>query len=546
MSLLDAATDYLTPEHTRGVLLLLRSAFFLVCGAFLLRLLFSPVHGARVRERRVGLLLFLIFLGFLGIYAYQATWQLGGFLNPRFVLFMERYNPRRENAAGNLVRGRILGRTGPVDPGTFETEWCELAVSDPAVRGFRSYPVGAPTAHIVGYRHPLYGMMGMERAADAVVCGYMAELKTKEDFVEVGKTALQQKRLVGNDIHLTLSTDLQRLAWQLFRDRKGAAVGIDPRDGSIRLLATSPSFDPNEFDSKWNRDPNLPLLNRSVQGRYPAGSTFKLAIAALAIDQHKAGTLACPAGGYYAPGARKAIHDHEFYEYGPSWPGFGSLDIHKAFAKSSNTYFAQAGVLSGPAAFNRLAEDLCINDSIVLYESPSSNRIASARGNVPVLGTGKASLRELSQLSIGQGRLLVTPLHVAMLGASIAADGALWRPRIVETDPPRLLSIPIEVETARRVRGLMREAVTSGTGRGADVPGLHVGGKTGTAQNPHGKSHGWFVCLAPVEAPELVLAVVVENSGYGSQTAVPIAAELLKKAAELGYVTRAAEAGGTK
>lgn len=524
--LLEAVTDYLTPERTRQVLLVLRILFFLSLAGLLFRAALHRIRGPRHREYKARLALLLIILAFLGIYAYQANWQLVGFLNPRFVLFMERYNRRPENAAAKLTRGRIL-----------DTECRDLAVSSPDIRGFRRYPAGAAAAHIVGYRHPLYGMMGMERAADAVICGYLVDPRSKEDLKRIGQTILQDQRTVGNDLILTLDAELQKTALALFEEKgySGAAVAIDPRDGSLRLLATAPSFDPNDFNPKYNRDASQPLLNRAIQGLYPPGSTFKLAIAALAIETGHAGTLECPASGYFAPGARKAIHDHEYYEYGPSWPGFGTLDIHKAFAKSSNTYFARAGVLSGPAAFNALAEGLRINDSLELYRSPSGSRIASARGSVPVLGTGKSALRELSQLSIGQGTLLVTPLHIALLGAAIANDGVIYRPRLAERDEPEVLSTPLRPATAKRVRGLMREAVQSGTGRKADIPGLEVGGKTGTAQNPHGKSHGWFVCLAPASAPRLVIAVVVENQGYGSQTAVPIAAALLEKARELGY-----------
>lgn len=523
--MLDAIFDYFTDEHTRQILFLLRIAFFATVAFFLLRIAFQRIRGPRHREYRVRLALLLVIAAFLGIYAYQANWQLAGFLNPRFVLFMERYNPRPDNPVANLNRGRIL-----------DVNCRPLAMTTPGVKGFRCYPEGAATAHIVGYRHPLYGMMGMERAADSVVCGYVFNPTSRTDLARIGHTILQEQRDVGNDLLLTLDADLQHKALDLFTEKGflGAAVALDPRDGSIRLLATAPSFDPNAFDPQLNRDSRLPLLNRAIQGRYPPGSTFKLAIAALAIETGHAVTLDCPASGYFAPGARKAIHDHEFYE-NPSWPGFGTLDIHKAFAKSSNTYFARAGVLSGTAAFNDLAEGLCINDSIPLYESPTGNRIASAKGSVPVLGTGKAALRELSQLSIGQGRLLVTPLHVAMLGAAIANDGVLYRPRLSETEEPEVLSTPLRPATAAKVRGLMREAVQSGTGRKADIQGLDVGGKTGTAQNPHGKSHGWFICMAPVSAPKLVVAVVVENQGYGSQTAVPIATELLKTAQELGY-----------
>ena len=525
--MLDAITEYLTPEHTEQVLLVLRILFFAATLAFLVSLCFRRIRGPRRRDFRVRIVLLLIVAGFLAVFAYQSTWQLTGFINPEFMLFMERYNPRPDNAASKLARGRI-----------FDCQGRELAVSAPDVRGFRRYPYGAATAHIVGYRHPLFGRTGMERAADAVVCGYLIDPHSKEDLARLGQTILQDRRLVGSNIMLTLDAELQAYALELFATNgwRGAAVGLDPRDGSIRLLATAPSFEPNGFDPRIvNRLPGNPQINRAIQGAYPPGSTFKLAIAALAIENGKAGDYICPGEGWVPPGTRRPIRDHERLS-NPSWPGFGKLGIRKAFAKSSNTYFAQAGVASGPAAFNTLAEALRINESIPLYESPNGRRVTANRGSVPVLGSGRGALRELSQLSIGQGSLVVTPLHIAMLGAAVANDGTLYRPHLVETDIPEILSTPFRPATARKVRDLMREVVLSGTGRRADIPGLEVAGKTGTAQNPHGKDHGWFVCMAPVSSPELVIAVIVENQGFGSQTALPIARALLEKACELGYI----------
>lgn len=529
--MLDSLALYLTEEHTAQVLRVLRLLVFSLIGLTFVMILFHRVRGPAKPRRHVWMIVLLLVVGFLGIFAYQANWQLIGFLNPKFVLFMERYNPRHENPAAKLSRGRILDCSGAV-----------LAVSAPEERGFRRYPEGEATAHIVGYRHPLYGMMGIERAADAVICGYLLDVQSKEDLPLINRTVLQDQRTVGNDVMLSIDAALQRTALELFQEKgyRGAAVALDPRDGCIRLLATAPSFDPNVYTPSLNKDTSMPLLNRSIQGLYPPGSTFKLAIAALAYETGHAGIYDCPASGYFPPGARKAIHDHEWYDRGPSWPGFGRLDIKTAFAKSSNTYFAQAGVLSGTEAFNRLAEALCINRSISLYESPSGNRLATAKGSVPVLGTGTGAKRELSQLSIGQGKLLVTPLHVAMLGAAIANDGVLYKPHLDEMGEPEVLSTVLRRQTAYNVRQLMRAAVLSGTGRKADVEGIEVGGKTGTAQNPHGKSHGWFVCLAPASSnpavlPKLVIAVVVENQGYGSQTAVPIATKLMEKAKELGY-----------
>lgn len=521
-SLLDGVMELLTPERTRTILLGLRTGYFVLLGWLLLRVVCVRIPGYRQSGRGLWLVMLLFIAAALGILAYQATWQLTGFVRPQFMTFMERYNPRPTNAARRLVRGRI-----------FDSHGREVAVSDPDAPGYRRYPFGAATAHLVGYRHPIYGVTGIEGAADALVSGYMIE--SRDDWERVGRTALREHREVGTNLVLTVDAELQAFAYAQFAGRAGAVVALDPNDGSVLLLVTSPSFDPNQFAPSLNRDSTLPLLNRALHGRYPPGSTFKLAIAALMVEQKVNTTLYCPAEGYVAPGSRRPIRDHEYYEFerrGLTWGGFGAMDLATAFAKSSNSYFAQAGVLSGVEAFNILAERLWINARIPLYDGPSG-MISSQRGNVPILGRGER--RELAQLSIGQGRLLATPLHMAMLAATVAADGKLWNPRLLATEPPRPLPPTMRKETARHVARIMREAVQRGTGRSADLPGLDVCGKTGTAQNPGGDDHAWFVCFAPEANPQLAMAVLVENAGFGSRSAVPVAAAILAEAQARGY-----------
>ncbi len=518
---LDGLTEFLTPTRTLQTLWVLRLGFFMLFVWLLLRISCCRLSGKRLRGRGAGLILPLLVLSLLAIYLYQATWQLAGFVRPRFIVFMERYDPRPSQAARRLVRGRLLDAFGR-----------ELAVSDASMRGARRYPYGAATAHVVGYRHPIHGHTGMEQAADAMIGGYL--LETRADYERAGRNALRETREVGSDLRLTLDAELQEYAFVRMEQRPGAIVGIDPADGSIRLLVSTPSFDPNAFDPRLNLAPDSPLFNRALHGRYPPGSTFKLAIAALAVEQRVATILHCPAEGYTAPGARRPIRDHEYYAFerrGAVWGGHGRLDLTRAFAKSSNTYFAQIGVLSGPEAFNDLAERLWINGRIPLYDGPSG-MLLSQRGHVPNLG--RHDHRELSQLSIGQGRLLMTPLHMAMLTAAVANEGALWRPRIVATEPARRLPPPMRRDTARSVRDAMREAVRSGTGRAADIPGLDVCGKTGTAQQPGGESHAWFVSFAPARNPRLALVVLVEGAGHGSRFAVPVAADILRRAQVLG------------
>ncbi len=517
--MLQSITNFLTPEHTRTTLAVFSAMFCIAAITFTAMLMLRSPMLPRTRYR-ILFLFPVLFLAAIGtIQLYQATWQLAGFRSREFVRSMERHNPRSDNAAGKLVRGAILDRNGKI-----------LAETDSTAKGLRDYPYGATSAHVVGFRHPDEGLTGLENAADFLLSGYMPEGESA--LKKIGSSELHSTRdvrHVGTNLVLTLDADLQSYAHTLMEGRKGAVVAIDPRDGAIRVLLSSPSFDPNNYDRALNIDPDSPLLNRALHGRYPPGSTFKIAIAGLAVECGIPLNIHCPAGGYYPPGARRPIRDHEYYAYerrGLNWPGFGTLDLDTAFAKSSNSYFANAGVQCGIVAFNNMAERLRFNSRVPIFTG-TNGVVSSQVGNIPKLGSGER--RELSQLSIGQGRLTTTPLHMAMMVAAIANDGQMIKPRIAESDPVEDYGMLFSRATARRVQQAMRAAITTGTGRKADIPGLDVCGKTGTAQNPGGEDHAWFVCFAPRENPTIAIVVIVENAGFGSAAALPVAAALLEE-----------------
>lgn len=517
--MLQSITNFLTSEHARTTLAVFSAMFCIAAISFAALLTLRSPMLSRTRYRILFLfpVFFLVAIG--AILLYQATWQLAGFKSREFVRSMERHNPRTDNAAGKLIRGAIFDRNGKI-----------LAETDPTAKGLRDYPYGSATAHIVGFRHPEEGLTGLENAADFLLSGYMPEGESALKKISSSELhSSRDVRHVGTNLVLTLDADLQSYAHMLMEGRKGAVVAIDPRDGAIRILLSSPSFDPNSYYRALNIDPNSPLLNRALHGRYPPGSTFKIAIAGLAVERGIPLNIYCPAEGYYPPGARRPIRDHEYYAYerrGQKWPGFGMLDLDTAFAKSSNSYFANAGVRSGIVGFNNMADRLRFNSRIPIYVG-TNGVVSSQVGNVPKLGAGER--RELSQLSIGQGRLTTTPLHMAMMVAAIANNGQMLKPRIAESDPVEDYGMLFSPVTARRVKQAMRRAITSGTGRQADIPGLEVCGKTGTAQNPGGEDHAWFVCFAPRENPTIVIVVIVENAGFGSAAALPVAAALLKE-----------------
>ena len=518
--MLESLSDFLAPPRVLAILAFLRGAFCAAAVALVLRACF---HFAPYRiGHRVRLMLFplLFCAAAAATLAYQARWQLLGFTDRRFVAYMERHNVRPDNAAHHLFRGSLFDRAGR-----------PLAYTDPDGSGRRVYPYEAAAAHVVGFRHPSEGLTGMEGAADDLLSGWR-QLATAQDVREAGRTALQgADRHIGTNLTLTVDARLQLRAHTLLAGRRGAAVALDPRSGEVLLLCSSPSFDPNRYDRRLNIDPSSPLLNRALHGRYPSGSTFKTAIAGLMVDRGVPLTLDCPADGYRAPGARRPIRDHEYYAYekkGLAWPGFGPLGLDQALSKSSNAYFAHAGVLCGVDAFNALAERLRFNERIPLYTN-GAHRVSSQRGNLPRLG--RAEKRELAQCSIGQGRLLATPLHLALLVSAIANHGVMMAPRLALDSEPEALGRVFSARAADRVAAAMRGVVKTGTARKADLPGLEVRGKTGTAQNPGGEDHAWFVCFAsrPGEEPSIAVAVVVENAGFGSAAALPVAVGILEE-----------------
>jgi peptidoglycan glycosyltransferase len=508
----------------------LHIAFFLCVLVILRQVLALARDGNRAKGqpvRRRGLPplpltgLALLFAAVLG---YQASWQLAGVFRPEFVAFMQSHDRREFNPAHLIQRGRILDRTGKV-----------LAYSqEHQGQVFRLYPYGPAFAHAVGYTHPRFGVTGAEAAANAHLNGGAPD--NLAAWGELGRHLLtKNKRLRGQDLVLNLDTRLQLTALQGLGSRRGAVVVLRPRDGAILTLASTPAFDPNQIgpDLFQGENPGTPLLNRATQGFYPPGSTFKVLVAATAIETGFTGTLNCPPDGYTTSRRYPKIRDHEFYTGGRRWTGHGNLDLTTAFAESSNVFFAQLGVRQGHDALFAAGERFGFDRQVRLY--PGADRAGNmSTGRIPRLA--KSDLYGLAQASIGQGRVLATPAHMALIAAAVANGGLAMRPRLLADEPPAPLAGYMAPATSARLTKMMRKVVTSGTGKGIEVPDVAIAGKTGTAENPRGDAHSWFIGFAPAQDPELAVAVLVEHGGYGSSVAAPIARDLLVQARELGII----------
>jgi len=502
------------------------TAVYLIKLGFDLRGLMELRHLGRPK-RSFRLFFIALTLLFSCVLLYQATWQLTGLFRPQFLAFMQAYDRRQFNPAHRIRRGRILDHRGEI-----------LAFSER--RGgqvFRRYPYGPTFAHVVGYSDPKFGASGLEAAANAHLNGATAD--SLPAWGKLGHRLLtRDQNPHGQDLRLTLDTELQRLAMQNLGGKQGAVVLLDPRDGAIRVLVSTPAFDPNWISAGLfqTSQPGTPLLNRATQGLYPPGSTFKILTAALALEQGFKGTLPCPADGYATSSRYRKIRDHEYYaarREGWVWKGHGNLDLATALAKSSNVFFAQLGVDHGHAAFSRNLKRFHFKRRIDLYRSPYGAWTMNT-GRIPEIAT--SDRYGLAQASIGQGKILVTPAHMALVVAAVANRGLAMSPRLVATDPPVRLVRSMSPAGARRLAWMLRKVVTQGTGRSIDGEEPPIAGKTGTAQNPQGAAHSWFVGFAPAGRPALAGAVMVEHGGYGSKTAAPIARNLLVRAHELGLL----------
>lgn len=519
MDILETIMHVLNGPHGAAVFAALRQAFL---GLFFLTVL-AMFLAPRPGRRQLWVLACGFALVLLGVLLNQGAWQLAGFRRPEFVRFMRFHDPRPDARLKQARRGSILDWRGTV-----------LAQTDEQDSFARRYPLGAAACHAVGYAHPRYGMSGVERVADPSLCGY--SFGNLDELDRFGRNLLDHRATSGGDVRLTLDAELQTKAYALMAGKHGAAIVLRPADGALLCLLSVPGFDPAQPGNALADRENAPLLNRAVQGLYPPGSTFKMLMAALAVERQITPTFRCGGDGFApAPGAR-AIRDSEYYiclREGRLWPGHGRIGLAYAFAHSSNVYFTQLGLALGADAFNEMTARARLRERIVYFDGPVGSLTGDA-GQVPRVSD--RDRRALAQASIGQGKVLVTPLHVALWTAAIADEGRLRKPRLRADAEPEEWGRVTTPAAAETVKGFLRDAVVRGTGRSARVQGLAVSGKTGTAEAPLGEDHAWFTCFAPFARPELVVTVLIEHGGYGSQAAAPVARALLEKAVDLGLV----------
>ncbi len=437
----------------------------------------------------------------------------------------------------------------------------ELPGLDVVVEPLRHYPNGELAAHLLGYAGQinddeldslsddgyrsgdLIGRSGIERSYEEVLRGQDgAEFDVVNAAGQRVSTLTEgppRLPVAGHDLVLTLDLDVQRSLEAAMADvERGAAVAIDPRTGGVLALVSRPAFDPNEFSigitrDRWkaiNAGDANPLLDRAIQGVYPPGSTFKVVtmLAALRSGIATPETRLAPCLGHYYFGGRSfACWYHQ---------GHGSLNFIEALENSCDVYFYQIGPKLGLDRLEAGAR------ALGLGERTGIDLPQEKKGLIPGQawyerrwGAGHFRPGLMLNLAIGQGEILVTPLQLAAMLAEVAMSGRPVTPHVVAEvrgigparERPARPHLDADPGTWAAMHDALEKVVDAGTAKSARVPGLRVAGKTGTAQNPHGKDHALFVCYAPADHPEIALAMVVENSGHGGTVCAPRAAKVL-------------------
>lgn len=420
----------------------------------------------------------------------------------------------------------------------------------------RSYPDSISASHMFGYTKEIskkmlekekdyyemgdfIGNNGIERTYEKYLRGikgvkYVLVDSHRKENGRFRDGQADKESIKGNDLVLSIDEDAQKAAEKGFKGMKGALVAIEPSTGEVIAFVSSPQYDLNQFTTvttredwvKLNTDPDKPLYNRATLSINPPGSTFKVlgAIAGLetgVIDEHS--VINCP-GGYY--------FGRFFKCHGGA---HGGLTVEHAIEKSCNTFFYSLIMKVGLDRWSDYASRFGFGKKTGLDISEENPGILpSTAWYNKRYGVGRWTPGYIVSLGIGQGELSVTPAQLAQYVAMIANDGKTKKPHIVKgylDENKRLVPFhfdDIDAHISKKTMDIVKHGMFlvvngAGTASNAKIPGIEVAGKTGTAQNPHGKDHAWFMGFAPFNSPKIAVAVLVENAGFGATWAAPIA-----------------------
>jgi len=456
-------------------------------------------------------------------------------------------------------RGKIIDRKGSI---IAENDEADTEKNTDRLTSSRLYHVTDSIAHLIGYRQKadkydmrddscLYRLkIGDKVGKKSVEKLFECQLRGKhgKKLVEVDARGSYLRTLSllpstdGHTIQLGLDLELQKKAFEMIKNQKGAVVGMKPQTGEVMILASTPSFNPQEFEneneesvSSYLRDEDKPLFNRSTEGTYAPGSVFKLVLAAGVLEEKKIDEKTLFEDTGILKAGPLTFGNWYFLQYGKT---DGMVDIVKAIRRSNDIFFYKTGDLLTPSKIKKWAE-------VVGYGQKTGIGITETEGLVPSPFWKEETIKDrwylgdTYNLSIGQGFLLVTPLQINQATAVFANGGYLCKPELLKVssfakaseDKQNCKKLPISEKTLSLIRQGMKEACSpGGTGWPLFDFKPQVGCKTGTAES-QGKEtspHAWFTIFAPYDNPEIVLTVLIEEGGQGSDVAAPIAKDILK------------------
>jgi len=466
-------------------------------------------------------LFLLVVILFAGLVAWTSRWTVfeaeelrDNALNRRALLEEQR-----------VKRGPIRARDGTLIAGSRRGRGAGTYV--------RRYPEGELFSHPVGYSFLSVGRSALEQA-------YNDELTGERDDVTSVLDQLAGKEPEGNELITSLDADAQRLAYDALGSQRGAVVALEPATGRIRVMASTPRFDPNRLAGATDTSAlgNGAAVNRATQGQYPPGSTFKVVTAVAAIDSGRY-TKDTTVDGE----SPKTVSGAPLNNFGNQ--DYGMIPLTFALTKSVNTVWAEVGEKLGGETMQRYME------RFGFYERIEVDLPAGQRSSSGVLPAGRRRFApmtsravDVGRVAIGQGNLLTTPLQMAMVASAVANGGRLMKPTLVErtidsdgrtvdaNDPEEMAEV-MRPETAQQVGDMMADVVREGTGTAAALAGASVAGKTGTAEivRETRVNQPWFIGFAPRENPKVAVAVTIERAvaGSGGTLAAPIARRVMEQ-----------------
>lgn len=456
-------------------------------------------------------LFILVVILFAVLIGYTSRWSV-------FEATALRDNPQNRRSIleeQQIKRGRILAADGTV-----------LARSVRKGELYeRRYPTGSLFGHPIGFYDVRFNKSELERYRNSYLSGTNEAISS---FVD----QLTGERSEGNDIVTTLDPAAQKVAIQGLAGRKGSVVALDPKSGAILAMVSNPPFDANTVHTK-GVNKQLGGLNRATGAGYPPGSTFKVVTAIAAIDsgRYKPSSVVSGRNG-------KIISGAPLNNFGGS--SFGDISLTTALTNSVNTVWAEVAENLGQNKMQTYMDRLGFGRDPPLDLPDADLRASGSRIDGDIVSVTNGAI-DVGRMGIGQDKLQVTPLQMAMVASSVANDGVLMRPHITDkiVDPdgrtvkeidPEKMSTVMSPSSAKQVNQMMQSVVREGSGTGARLQGLEVAGKTGTAEvNKRCPNQAWFIGFAPASNPQVAVAVTVEcTAGTGGLVAAPIARSVMQ------------------